>query len=148
MLEPTVTYVVITPGGLLLVRTVDNRIEPDEWGTPYQESLWAAVRAEVDPHRGEVNGIGLAEGMRAKVADAAMGNPMSAGFGLGPPALYPPNPVASAMLTTLGHPARPWWGTIVIVGREDQDEGVTASLTAEQHAAIAHAYRSAIEQSS
>lgn len=47
---------------------MDNQISVDEWDSPYQDSLWAAVRGEVDPHRGQIGGVGLVEGMRAKVA--------------------------------------------------------------------------------
>lgn len=77
----------------------------------------AAVHAEVDPHRGAVNGVALDAGLRAKVADAAMPDPMTPG----PPEQYPPNPVASAMLTTLGHAPARWFGVIAIVGTENDD---------------------------
>ena len=79
------------------------------------------MHGDVDPYRGEVNGVALVWVMRAKVADAAHRLPR----------VYLPNPVASVMLTTLGCPLRSWGGTIAIVGRED-DEGITTSLTVEQ----------------
>lgn len=130
--EPTVTYAVITPSGTLQIRTVDNRVII-EWDTPYQVSLWAAVHQDVDPRHGEVNGVALADGMRAKVADAAGYDPLS----------YPPNPVAQAVLTTLGHPSRRWAGTIAIVGNENE-HGITASLTAEQLDILGKAHRLAL----
>ncbi|MFF5992171.1 hypothetical protein [Prauserella flavalba] len=116
-----VSFVVIAPDGTLKVRTVQNRVRLDEWDTPYQETLWAAVRREVDPHYDAVNGMPLQDDLRVKVADLAGQVPD----------LYPPNPVASAVLTTLGHQPRYWFGTIAIVGAEDAD-GITASLTADQ----------------
>ncbi|ONI91421.1 hypothetical protein ALI22I_08650 [Saccharothrix sp. ALI-22-I] len=64
----------------------------------------------------------LEEGIRAKVVDASEDTAASL------PELYPPNPVAWAMLTVLGHPARRWFGTTAPVGTEDED-GITASLT-------------------
>ncbi|HEX5116020.1 MAG TPA: hypothetical protein VFW65_12550 [Pseudonocardiaceae bacterium] len=130
MLEPAVTYMVISPTGTLVTRTVANRIRVDEWNTPYQATLWAAVHQDVDPGRGEVNGVALAHGMRAKVADAAEYEPRS----------YPPNPIARAVLTTLGQPPRRWAGTIAIVGGESE-HGITASLTAEQRDVISRAHR-------
>jgi len=127
---PMVTYVVITPGGALLVREVPGDVGVDDWGAPYQHDLWAAVRGDVDPCRGEVNGVALVSDMRAKVADAAHRLPR----------VYRPNPVASMMLMTLGCPPRSWGGTIAIVGREE-DEGITTSLTAEQLDLVAKVHR-------
>jgi hypothetical protein len=129
MAEPTATYAVITSTGELRMHTVDNRISLDEWGTPYQDDLWAAVHDDVDPHRGEVNGVALDGDMRAKIADAAEYDLEN----------HPPNPVATAVLTTLGHEPRHWSGTIAIVGHED-DNGITASLTREQRKVITEAY--------
>jgi hypothetical protein len=125
-----VSFVVITPDGRLLDRTVDNTISHDgEWG-PYQDTLWTAVRGEVDPHRGQVGGVGLDGGMRAKLAEDAAKHPEH----------YPPNPLASAMLTSLGQPPRLWQGVIAIMGTEN-DEGITHSLTAQQRAIIDRAHR-------
>lgn len=125
-------YVVITPDGALAAREAAGEAGVDEWGTPYQHALWAAVRGEVDPYRDAVNGVPLGGDMRAKVADAAEQLPE----------VYPPNPVASAVLTSLGCLPRAWGlgGTIAIVGGED-DSGVTASLTADQLDAIIKAHR-------
>jgi hypothetical protein len=136
--ETVVTYVVITPAGELLTRTADGHVVVDEWDSPYQESLWSAVHFDVDPLRGEVNGVALDAGLRAKVADAAMPDPMRPG----PPEQYPPNPVASAMLTALGHAPVRWFGVIALVGTED-DEGITASLTSEQLDIVARVHREA-----
>jgi len=134
VVEPTVTYAVITSTGELRMHTVDNRISLDEWGTPYQNGLWAAVHDDVDPHRGEVNGVALDGDMRAKIADAAEHDPEN----------HPPNPVASAVLIMLGHEPRHWSGTIAIVGQEEDDNGITASLTSEQRKVITEAYWSAV----
>jgi hypothetical protein len=125
-----VVYMVITPDGALAVREAVGAVGVDEWGTPYQHRLWAAVRGEVDPHRDAVNGVHLDGDMRAKVADAAEQLP----------GVYPPNPVASTILTLLGCPPRAWAGTIAIVGDED-DDGITASLTDEQLGMVAKAHR-------
>lgn len=43
------SFVAITPDSRLLARTVDNKIIIDEWDSPYQDSLWAAMHGEVDP---------------------------------------------------------------------------------------------------
>lgn len=126
----TVIYVVVTPDGLLLAREVAGDVGVDDWGSPYQHDLWAAVHRDVDPHRGEVNGLPLVQDMRAKVPDAAQRLPQ----------LYRPNPIASAVLTTLGCPPRACGGTIAIVGRED-DEGITTTLTAAQRHLVATAHR-------
>jgi hypothetical protein len=125
-----VSYVVIPPDGPLQARRVDGRAEIDEWGTPYQKTLWAAVRHDVDPYLGAVHGVTLSEELRAKVADRAGSVPQ----------LYPSNPVASAVLTTLGHPPHRWSGTIAIVGTENED-GLTAPLTTDQLALISKAHR-------
>lgn len=126
-----VSFAVITPDGRLVVRAVSGHASDTEWG-PYQEQLWAAVHAVVDPHGGGVNGVKLAAGMRAKVADAAVA-------GSAPEGRYPPNPIASLVLAYLGQPPEVWHGTIAIVGTEDE-QGVTASLTAQQLEAIDHAH--------
>jgi hypothetical protein len=55
------------------------------------------------------------------------------------PLSFPPNPVAQAVLTTLGHPYRRWAGTIAIVGNENE-HGITASLTAEQSDIVGKAH--------
>ncbi|MFD4254838.1 hypothetical protein [Amycolatopsis thermoflava] len=133
MAFPLVSFVVIAPDGTLTVRRVENRVCLDEWDTPYQETLWAAVRREVDPHHCAVNGMPLQDDLRVKVADLA-GQALD---------LYPSNLVASAVLTTLGHPPRYWFGTIVLVGAED-DEGITASLTTDQMEIITKAHRLAM----
>lgn len=39
------------PDGRLMVRVASDLASETEWG-PYQEQLWAAVRAVVDPHGG------------------------------------------------------------------------------------------------
>jgi hypothetical protein len=136
-LEPKVTYVVITPDGEMLVRTADNTIGPDESGTPYQETLWAQVRGEVDPHMELVNGVELTQPeMRLKVADAAMTESVALQF----PRQYPPNPVASAMLSSLGETFRGWFGVVAFVGAEDE-QAITASLTVEQVSVLARAHR-------
>ena len=54
--------------------------------------------------------------------------------------LYPPNPLASAILTTLGHTPRVWLGVIAIVGTET-DDGITTSLTGQQRTIIGKAHR-------
>jgi hypothetical protein len=131
--RPSVTvvvYMVLTPDGALAVRKAPGEVGVDEWGTPYQHRLWAAVRGDVDPHRDAVNGVPLDGDLRAKVADAAKQLPE----------VYPPNPVASTVLTSLGCPPRARAGTIAIVGAED-DDGITASLTADQLDAVATAHR-------
>ncbi|ONI92638.1 hypothetical protein ALI22I_02945 [Saccharothrix sp. ALI-22-I] len=132
-----VSFVLITPTGGLLTRGVDGHAVPDEWGALYQETLWAAVAAAVDPHRRLVNGIALEHGMRAKVAD------VSPDVAATMPELYPPNPLAWAMLTILGAPAGRWHGTVAITGREDED-GLTAPLTDHQFGLIGHAHRQAL----
>ena len=52
----TVTFVVLAPDGALQVQTVDSRACLDEGNTPYQETLWAAVRHEV----GALSGVRFA----------------------------------------------------------------------------------------
>ncbi|MCE6995550.1 hypothetical protein LZG04_12165 [Saccharothrix sp. S26] len=132
-----VTFALITPTGGLLTRTADGRAVPDEWGIPYQETLWAAVAAAVDPHRRLVNGLALDAGMRAKIAD------VSDAVAATMPELYPPNPPAWAMLTALGAPPGRWHGAVAITGTED-DDGITAALTEHQLALIAEAHRQAL----
>jgi hypothetical protein len=122
---------VITPDSRLVVRVASGLASETEWG-PYQEQLWAAVHAVVDPHGGGVNGVALEGGMRAKVADAA-----AAGSA---PERYAPNPVASVVLASLGQPPAAWHGAVAIVGAEDE-QGLTASLTAQQLGLIDRAYR-------
>lgn len=86
-------FAVLTPDGRLIIRLAPGRAHDTAWG-PYQDDLRAAVRAEVDPHGGEINGIELQGGMRAKLADAAMAGTA--------PARYIPNLVASVVLASLG----------------------------------------------
>ena len=88
-----VRFAVLTPDGRLIIRLAPGRAHDTAWG-PYQDDLRAAVRAEVDPHGGEINGIELQGGMRAKLADAAMAGTA--------PARYIPNLVASVVLASLG----------------------------------------------
>lgn len=65
---------VITPvDEQLLTRTAEGHVVIDEWDMPYQSTLWAIVHADGDPQCGEVNGVGLTGGLRAKAADSAMG---------------------------------------------------------------------------
>ncbi|SES00858.1 hypothetical protein SAMN05216188_11982 [Lentzea xinjiangensis] len=120
-----VLFVLVEPTGKLVRRRVSGRVVDDGWGGNFQPELWAAVAAAVDPHRGLVNGVALVEGMWAKVVDVSE----DAAALLSD--LYPPNPVAWTMLTALGHPARRWFGTIALLGTENED-GVTASLTPDQ----------------
>ncbi len=126
-------YAVITPEGLLMVREAVGDTGPDEWGEPYQHELWTAVRDQVDPDGGAVNGVPLAGGMRAKVADAADHLPR----------VHPPNPVGSAVLISLSCAPRVWRGSIAIMG-EETDEGITTSLTADQLDTLAGAHRRAL----
>ncbi|XVV07757.1 hypothetical protein ACQPW3_21205 [Actinosynnema sp. CA-248983] len=121
-----VLYVLITPDGELLTRVADGRAHPDQWGGVYQDLLWQAVAAAVDPHRRLVNGIALDHGLWARVADVS---PAAAAT---IPDLYPPNPASWATLTALGAPAQPWHGTVAITGVEDTTDGLTTSLTRDQ----------------
>jgi hypothetical protein len=59
-----VRFAVLTPDGRLVIRSAPGQAHDTEWGL-YQDDLWAAVRAEVDPHGGDLNGIELHGGMRA-----------------------------------------------------------------------------------
>ena len=130
-----VRFAVLTPDGRLIIHSAPGRASDTEWG-PYQEQLWAAVRAEVDPHGGDINGIELHNGMRAKLADAAMAATT--------PGHYLPNPVASVVLASLGPPPTARHGTVAIVGTED-DQGRTTSLTTHQLELINHVYRLATQ---
>jgi hypothetical protein len=132
-----VSFVLLTHAGELLARSADGRAAPDEWGGLYQQTLWSAVAAAVDPHRGLVNGVALEHGLWARVAD------VSPEIAATMPELYPPNPVAWAMLTALGAPAHRWHGTVAVTGTED-DDGLTAPLTGHQLDLIAHAHRRAL----
>jgi hypothetical protein len=131
-----VCFAVLTPDGRLAIRVAAGQASNTEWG-PYQEELWAAVRAEVDPYGGAINGIPLLSGMRAKLADAAMADTASE--------RYPPNPVASVVLTSLSSPPRAWHGTAAIVGTENE-RGLTSSLTTHQLELINRAYHLATEE--
>jgi hypothetical protein len=131
-----VRFAVLTPDGRLVIRSAPGHARDTEWGF-YQDDLWAAVRAEVDPHGGDLNGIELHGGMRAKLADAAMAHTA--------PTRYPPNQVASVVLAILGQPPKTWYaGAVAIVGTED-DQGLTASLTGPQLELINHAYHLATD---
>jgi len=130
-----VRFAVLTPDGRLVIRSSPGRVRDTEWGL-YQGGLWAAVRAEVDPHGGDLNGIELHGGMRAKLADAALAGTA--------PARYRPNLVASVVLALLGQPPRAWYGAVAIVGTED-DQGLTASLTGPQLELINRAYHLATD---
>ena len=130
-----VRFAVLTPNGRLVIRSAPGRARDTEWGL-YQDDLWAAVRAEVNPHGGDLNGIELPGGLRAKLADAAMAGTA--------PARYIVNLVASVVLTSLGHPPRAWYGAVAIVGTEDE-HGLTTSLTGPQLELIHHAYRVATD---
>lgn len=135
-----VRFAVLTPDGRLVIHSAPGQAHDTAWGF-YQDDLWAAVRAEVDPHGGDphdgdLNGIELHAGMRAKLADAAMARTA--------PARYPPNLVASVVLAILGHPPKAWYGTVAIVGTEDE-QGLTASLTGPQLELINHAYQLAAD---
>ena len=94
------------------------------------------MRTKVDHYGGDINGIELKNGMRAKLADAAMAGTT--------PGRYPPNPVASVVLASLGPPPRTWHGAVAIVGTEDE-QGLTTSLTTHQLELINRAYRLATE---
>lgn len=120
--DPVVTFVVLAAAGDLSEHQVDGTAVEDEW-SHYQDTLWTAVHDLVDPGREDkrVNGIELEHRMRAKTAEV-VGEQA---------ALYPPNAVATPMLTRLGAPERPWSGAIVIVA-EENEEGLTGSLTGEQ----------------
>ena len=129
-------FAVLTPDGRLVIHSAPGQAHDTEWG-PYQDDLWTAVRAEVDPHGGDLNGIELHGGMRAKLADAAMARTA--------PVRYPPNLVASVVLAILGHPPKAWYaGAVAIVGTEN-DQGLTTSLTAPQLELIHHAYHLATD---
>jgi len=130
-----VRFVVLTPDGRLVICSAPGRARDTELGL-YQDDLWAAVRAEVDPHGGDLNGIELHGGMRAKLADAAMARTA--------PARYRPNLVASVVLAILGHPPKARYGAVAIVGTED-DHGLTASLTGPQLELINHTYQLATD---
>jgi len=130
-----VRFAVLTPDGRLVIRSAPGQAHDTEWG-PYQHDLWAAVRTEVNPHGGDLNGIELHRGMRAKLPDAAMAGTA--------PARYPPNLVASVVLAILGQPPRAWYGAVAIVGTEDE-KGLTASLTGPQLKLINHAYQLATD---
>jgi hypothetical protein len=130
-----VRFAVLTSDGRLVIRSAPGRAYDTQWGL-YQDDLWAAVRAGVDPHGGDLNGIELHASMRAKLADAAMAGTA--------PARYPPNLVASVVLATLGQPPRAWYGAVAIVGTEDQ-QGLTTSLTGPQLELIHRAYRLATD---
>lgn len=125
-----VSYVVLSPDGLLQVRSVGGGAVAEDRGARYQAMVRALVCRDVDPYRGTVHGVDLPAGLRATVADRAGSVPR----------LYPLNPVASAVLTTLGHPPRRWWGTIALVGTEGEN-GPTAPLTVHQFTVISKAHR-------
>jgi hypothetical protein len=86
-------------------------------------TLGPAVASGVMGLGGGVNGIQLHNGMRAKVADAAMVGAA--------PVRYPPNPVALVVLASLGQPLGAW--------------GLTTSLTAHQLELVDRAYRLATQ---
>ncbi|MFE0023718.1 hypothetical protein [Amycolatopsis sp. NPDC059021] len=120
-----ITYAHITVDGRLLRREVEEGLEQTEWG-PFQAGLFAAVAQDVDPHHQRSNGITLPDGLWVRMADAVEFEP----------ALYPHNPVATIVVTTLAGRSRPCFGAIVILGAEDPETGLTSSLTPGQLAAI------------
>lgn len=132
--DPAVTFVVLTAAGELGEHQVDGTAVEDEW-SHYQDTLWTAVHDLVDPGREDkrVNGIELEQRMRAKAAEV-VGEQA---------ALYPPNAVATPMLTRLGAPERKWFGSIAIVA-EENEEGLTGSLTGEQLNLIRTAHHQAL----
>jgi hypothetical protein len=133
-----VLYVLVLPDGRLVARQAAGQcgLIVDEYDPPYQAVLWSAVIRDVDPGRGQVNGIALDAGVRAKVADAADAMPE----------LYPDNPIATAMLFIMGGPAQSRRGTVAIVAEEDPETGLTASLNEAQLSAIAQAHQMVMSQ--
>ena len=85
-----ISFVLLIPTGELLTRIADGHADPNEWGGFYQQTLWTAVAAVVDPNRRLVNGTALEHGLWARVAD------VSPEVAATMPALYPPNPAATA----------------------------------------------------
>lgn len=128
------TFAVLNAAGELGEHRADGTAVEDEW-SHYQDMLWTAVHDLVDPGRDDkrVNGIELEHRMRAKAAEV-VGEQS---------ALYPPNAVATPMLTRLGAPERQWFGAIVIVA-EENEEGLTGSLTREQLDLIRAAHHQAL----
>lgn len=138
VLPPTVNFVVIRPTGELEVLTADNLtvLDDDQEAPPYQASLWQAVRREVAVGDTLVTGAPLEHALRVKMVDVSE---------QAAPAvhdIYPPNTTAWTLLTLLGHKARKWIGTVVIVAEED-DNGITPSLSEEQLAIITAAHERA-----
>lgn len=134
--QNTVLYVLLFPDGRLVVRQAAGGcgVIVNEDDPPYQVVLWSTVIDEVDPNSGQVNGIALDGGVRAKVADAAEEMPE----------VYPDNPVAAAVLQSLGGPMQPRRGTVAIVAEEEPETGLTGSLSEEQLFVIAWTHRLAV----
>jgi hypothetical protein len=87
-----VVYMVIIPDGVLAVREAAGKVSVDEWGRPYQHALWAAVhsRSTRTATRSTVcRSLGACAPRSRNAADQF-------------PQVYPPTPVPSAGLTSLG----------------------------------------------
>ncbi|WP_410570618.1 hypothetical protein [Amycolatopsis sp. cmx-4-61] len=135
-----VVFVVIAPTGELREETTDGRPDGDDpdLEVPYQSSLWTAVHALIAPDSVRVGGIPVAEqDLRAKVIDSDVAREN--------PALFPPNPYASAVLTLLGaRLEKTLLGTVAIVREEDPETGLTGSLDTKQLEAIWNAHRTVV----
>lgn len=119
----------LAPAGRLVVRWA--RPGPATSSGVPTKTLWAAVRAEVDPTAATSTALSCtgacARTRRRGDSDAA-------------PTRYTPNLVGSVVLASLGRPARAWYGAVASVGTEDE-QGLTTSLTTYQLELIQRAYR-------
>ncbi|CAL9677575.1 hypothetical protein SUDANB95_07900 (plasmid) [Actinosynnema sp. ALI-1.44] len=135
-----VQFVLLPPSGDLVPRTLTTSVRiDDEYDFAYQPELWDAVNKAVDPYRLQSTSVALDEGIWARVIDLDENQAALR------PEEYPANVVAWTMMTVLGHESRRWFGTIALVGSEDEVTGLTASLTPRQLELIQQAHIKALQ---